>query len=81
MSLQRIAITIPDETLKRARRVSGRTQSSLSAYISRAVAHEVQADDDFDAMLAEMRAEHGEMSASERRAAEQALHGKKKRSR
>jgi hypothetical protein len=81
MSMERIAITIPEETLKKARGAIRRTRSSLSAYIAKAVAHEVQADEDFDAMLAEMRNEHGggPMTRAEERAAELALYGPKRR--
>jgi hypothetical protein len=81
MTMERIAVTIPRETLKRARGATRRARSSLSAYIAKAVAHEVQADEDFDVLLAEMRSEHGSgrMTQAEERAAERALYGPKRR--
>jgi hypothetical protein len=83
MTMAKIAITIPQETLKKARGAIRRTRSSLSAYIAKAVEEAVQADD-LDLLLEEMRRESGrgpKMTAAEERRAELALYGPKKKGR
>ena len=76
MTMEKIAITIPRETLVKARTATRRAKTSLSAYIARAVDEQVQLDD-LDALLEEMGAEHAPVTPARRKAARQALFGKK----
>lgn len=78
MTMAKIAITIPQDTLKRARSATRRARTTLSAYIANAVDQQVQLDD-LDLLLEEMRRERGDgpMTPARRRAAELALHGPK----
>lgn len=75
MTMAKIAITMPKETLARARTATRRAKTTLSAYISRAVDQQAQLDD-LDVLLAEMSVEHGPSTVARRRAAEAALFGK-----
>ncbi|MBL8953008.1 MAG: hypothetical protein JNK82_19680 [Myxococcaceae bacterium] len=82
MTMAKIAITIPQDTLKKARGAIRRSRSSLSAYISTAVEDRVQADD-LDSLLDEMDREAGRtpMTQRERKQATSDLYGPRKRKR
>ena len=74
MTTAKIAISVPEQILQKARRSMGKGNArSLSAYISHALEQQVMLDD-LDSMLVEMlAASGGSLSASEVREADRAL--------
>ncbi len=77
MTTQKIAVTIPQETLAGARRAvrSGKAKS-LSAYVSRALEQKTMFDD-LDSLLDELlRESGGPLTASEKRSADSILIGR-----
>jgi hypothetical protein len=77
MTTQKIAITVPQETLASARRAvrAGRAES-LSAYVSRALEQKTMLDD-LDSLLKELLKESGgPLTASEKRHADSVLSGR-----
>lgn len=82
MTTQKIAITVPRETLAKARKAvrAGRA-GSLSAYVSRALEQKTMLDD-LDALLEELLAgTGGPMTPEERRRADARLGEKPRRGR
>ena len=80
MTMEKIAITVPREALAKIRAASRRAKTSLSAYLASAGEAQVELDD-LDALLEEMRSEHGPTTPARRRAAERALLGTRTKSR
>ena len=80
MTMDKIAVTVPRETLKRVRRAVRRGRaSSVSAYVSAALEQKTRLDD-LDALLDEMLEESGgPLTAAERRAADRLLAKKARR--
>ena len=80
MTTEKIAISVPEGTLAKARRaVAAGRASSLSAYVSKAIEHTAMLDD-LDELLEELlRASGGPMTAAERRAADRVLEGTSKK--
>lgn len=58
MTMEKIAITVPRDVLRKARSASKRARTSLSAYVTRCIEKEV-VDSDLEAMLDEMLARSG----------------------
>ena len=82
MTVSKIAVSLPEEVVARARRAIARGHAeSMSAYVAAAVAEKAKLDDLAD-LLKEMLGESGgPMTASERRAADAILGGKTSRGR
>lgn len=76
MTTEKIAITVPRETLSAARQaVKSGKAASLSAYISSAIEHKAMFDD-LDSLLEELLcATGGPLTAAERRKADSILSG------
>ena len=74
MTVSKIAVSLPEEVIARARRAVARGRAeSMSAYVAAALAEKAKLDDLAD-LLQEMLAESGgPMTASERRAADASL--------
>ena len=80
MTVQKIAISVPSPILEQARRsVRKGRATSMSAYVTSAIAEKVK-NDDLAELLDEMLAETGgPLTAKERAAADRALFGKQRR--
>jgi Arc/MetJ-type ribon-helix-helix transcriptional regulator len=76
MTVSKIAVSLPEEIVVRARRAVARGRAeSMSAYVAAALAEKAKLDDLAD-LLQEMLAKSGgPMTASERRAADAVLGG------
>jgi Arc/MetJ-type ribon-helix-helix transcriptional regulator len=76
MTMAKIAVSLPRELVRRARRAVGRGRApSMSAYVAAAVEQKTKLDE-LDDLLQEMLAETGgPLTVAERRAAEAALFG------
>ena len=73
MTMKKIAISVPERVLKKARGVSRRAKLSLSAYFARLADEDVQ-DSELQALLDEMLAETGgPLTARERSRADEIL--------
>jgi Arc/MetJ-type ribon-helix-helix transcriptional regulator len=80
MTKAKIAVSLPEEVLQRARRAvqQGRAPN-MSAYVAAAVAQKATLDE-LEDLLAEMLAETGgPLSAAERRAADDAILGRRRK--
>lgn len=77
MTAQKIAITVPEETLASVRRaVKSGKADSVSAYVSRALEQQAMLDD-LDSLLEKLLQETGgPLSAAERRWADSVLSGR-----
>lgn len=82
MTMAKIAVTLPPDVLRRARRAVKRGRAaSLSAYVAEAIDQKTKRDD-LDTLLDEMLDQSGgALTAAERRAADSALFGRKKKGR
>jgi Arc/MetJ-type ribon-helix-helix transcriptional regulator len=80
MTVSKIAVSLPEEVVARARRAVARGRAeSMSAYVAAALAEKAKLDD-LAALLQEMLAESGgPMTAAERRAADAILGGAPRR--
>ena len=80
MTVSKIAVSLPEEVVARARRAIARGRAeSMSAYVAAALAEKAKLDDLAD-LLQEMLAESGgPMTASERRAADAILSAPRRR--
>jgi Arc/MetJ-type ribon-helix-helix transcriptional regulator len=82
MTTAKIAVSLPQEVLRRARRAVRRGRaSSMSAYVAAALEQKTKLDD-LEDLLREMLAESGgPLTAAERRTADRAIFGRGRRTR
>ena len=74
MTMEKIAVSVPRETLARARRAvrKGRA-ASVSAYVTAAIEEKAKLDELADMLTAMLEESGGPLSAAEKRAADEAL--------
>jgi Arc/MetJ-type ribon-helix-helix transcriptional regulator len=82
MTMSKVAVSLPEELVIQARRAVAQGRSeSVSAYVASALAEKVKLDE-LSSLLKEMLAETGgPLTAKERRFADEALGGRRKRRR
>jgi Arc/MetJ-type ribon-helix-helix transcriptional regulator len=80
MTTAKIAVSVPQEVLRRARRAVRRGLApSMSAYVAAALEQKTKLDD-LEELLAEMLAESGgSLTATERRGADRTIFGRRQR--